>query len=77
VHFSSAALLPHRLEGTLWSSEKVLHDHLSPSKKYSGMGLRNMQERAISIAGELSIHSEAAHGTRVTISVKTPKENLD
>jgi signal transduction histidine kinase len=47
------------------------------SKKYSGMGLRNMQERAISIAGELSIHSEAAHGTRVTISVKTPKENLD
>ncbi len=47
------------------------------SKKYSGMGLETMQERANSIAGELSIHSEAANGTRVTISVKTPKETRD
>jgi signal transduction histidine kinase len=39
------------------------------STKHSGMGLRNMQERADSISGELSIHSEAEHGTRVTITV--------
>jgi signal transduction histidine kinase len=47
------------------------------SEKHSGMGLRNMRERANSIAGEFSIHSEAAHGTRVIISVKTPKEKQD
>jgi len=39
------------------------------STKHSGMGLRNMQERADSISGELSIRSEAEHGTRVTIKV--------
>lgn len=40
------------------------------SERYSGMGLRNMQERADSISGELSIGSEAEHGTRVKITVK-------
>jgi signal transduction histidine kinase/DNA-binding response OmpR family regulator len=39
------------------------------SAKHSGMGLRNMQERAKSIAGILSTQSEAGHGTRVTITV--------
>jgi len=47
------------------------------SAKHSGMGLRNMQERANFIAGELSIHSDAVHGTRVTISVLMDKELLD
>jgi signal transduction histidine kinase len=44
------------------------------SAKHSGMGLRNMQERAQAIAGELSIHSEKGHGTRVTVSVGTDKD---
>jgi signal transduction histidine kinase len=44
------------------------------STKHSGMGLSNMQERANSIAGELSIHSEVGHGTQVSISVDVQKE---
>jgi signal transduction histidine kinase len=44
------------------------------SAKHPGMGLRNMLERADSITGELTIHSQAEHGTRVTISVEVHKE---
>jgi signal transduction histidine kinase len=44
------------------------------SAKHVGMGLKNMQERANSIAGELTIRSEEQHGSRVTISVDLHKE---
>lgn len=47
------------------------------SAKHPGMGLRNMQERANSIGGKLSLQSEAVHGTRVMISVFMDKELLD
>ena len=44
------------------------------SATHEGMGLRNMQERANSIAGELTIKSLLAHGTTVTIFVPSDKE---
>jgi len=44
------------------------------SAKHSGLGLKNMLERTQVIGGELSIHSESAHGTRVTVSVGIQKE---
>lgn len=44
------------------------------SAKHFGMGLKNMQERALAMGGELSIQSELEHGTRVTISVDTRQE---
>lgn len=40
----------------------------------TGLGLKSMLERANSIAGELTIHSEAGRGTRITISVEVHKE---
>jgi signal transduction histidine kinase/DNA-binding response OmpR family regulator len=43
------------------------------STKFTGMGLRNMQERAHAIGGELSIYSATEYGTRVTISVDAHK----
>lgn len=43
-------------------------------KKYAGMGLRTMQERARSIEGEFTIQSEKNHGTRVSISVPGIKD---
>lgn len=46
----------------------------NPDMKQSGMGLRNMQERAKSIAGVLMIHSEANQGSRVTISVRLDQD---
>jgi signal transduction histidine kinase len=42
-----------------------------PSAKHTGLGLKNMQERADAIGGSLAIHSEIGQGTRVTISVGT------
>jgi signal transduction histidine kinase/DNA-binding response OmpR family regulator len=43
-------------------------------KKYVGMGLGTMQERARSIEGEITIQSEKDHGTRVSISVPEIKD---
>lgn len=45
-----------------------------PSAKHTGMGLGNMQERALSIAGKCQILSEPGHGTRVTVSVPLREE---
>lgn len=47
------------------------------SAKHPGMGLRNMLERANSVAGELTIRSEVEYGTQVTFSVEVDKEKLD
>ena len=44
------------------------------STNRTGLGLKSMLERANSIAGELTIHSEAGRGTRITISVEVHKE---
>jgi signal transduction histidine kinase/CheY-like chemotaxis protein len=47
------------------------------STKHTGMGLRNMQERAHAIAGELLIASEPEHGTWVTVLVDVHKDTPD
>jgi signal transduction histidine kinase len=48
-----------------------------PASKHTGMGLQNMLERANSIGGELTIRSEAEHGTRVTVSAEVHKDKQD
>jgi len=47
------------------------------STKHTGMGLRNMQERARAIAGELLIASEPERGTWVTVSIDVYKDTPD
>lgn len=42
----------------------------------SGQGLRNMQERARALNGELEINSEKGHGTRLLFSVPLPLRSL-
>jgi signal transduction histidine kinase len=47
-----------------------------PHKRFAGMGLGTMQERARSIGGKLTIQSEQDHGSRVTFSVAEMRDRL-
>ena len=42
----------------------------------SGQGLRNMQERARALSGELEVDSELGRGTRILLSVPLPLRSL-
>jgi signal transduction histidine kinase len=43
-----------------------------PSRRYAGVGLHSMRERAESMGGELTVSSELGHGT--TVSVTLPRD---
>jgi signal transduction histidine kinase len=61
-------------QGTIRLSVEDDGTGFDSTARRSGMGMRNMQERAHAIAGELSIQSDKGRGTRVTISVMTQKD---
>ncbi|MGL4651755.1 MAG: ATP-binding protein, partial [Caldilineaceae bacterium] len=47
-------------------------DVFRTANRSHGQGLRNMQERARALQGELEIDSEEGRGTRILISVPLP-----
>ena len=57
-------------EGFLYLSIKDNGVGFKVSKLKSGIGLKNMESRAVSINGRLKISSEINNGTKVSLKVK-------
>lgn len=50
---------------------------LSPPLNLSGFGLKSMRERAEEIGGKLFINSQPSQGTKITLEIPFPKNELE